>query len=151
VGRIVDALEARGVIVLLSNEMRHLDQPGVKACPRDDWSINDWRINVAQNATSHRAAEIACERELPFIDLRHALDEATNHGLGPDGVHLSAHRLGAGLLTDEGLDCGYNLRNFVTLLALRRVLDVLVEEGVVDAGTSRAPGAEPSRPQAPGG
>jgi hypothetical protein len=149
--RIVDALEERGVIVLISNEMRHLDQPGVKACPRDNWSTNDWRIAVAQNATNHRAAEVACERLLPFVDLRHALDEATNHGLGPDGVHLSAHRLGAGLLTDEGLDCGYNLRNFVTLLALRKLLDVLIEEGVVEPSSLEAPSSGPGRAQAPGG
>jgi hypothetical protein len=131
VERLVEALEARGVIVILSNEMRHLDQPGVVACPGDDASVNDWRIAVAQNATSHRAIEIGCARDLPFVDLRHALDDATHRGLGPDGVHLSAHRRGAGWLTDEGLDCGYNIRNFVTLLAVRRVLEALAEHGVI--------------------
>jgi hypothetical protein len=121
----VATLEDAGVVVILSNEMRHGDQPGVKACPSDDPARNDWRLAVSTNATSARAAEVACREGLPFIDLRHALDAATNHGLGPDGVHLSAHRRGAGLLTREGLDCGYNIRTLVTLRALAQVVDVL--------------------------
>jgi hypothetical protein len=125
--RAVAALESAGVVVILSNEMRHGDQPGVKACPSDDTRKNDWRIAVATTATSARAAEIACREHLPFIDLRSALDSATNHGLGPDGVHLSAHAHGAGLMTPEGLDCGYNIRTLVTLIALARVADVLDE------------------------
>jgi len=119
---LVAALEERGIVVVLSNEMRHGDQPGRKACPSDDPSSNDWRVAVAQNATCARAAEIACRESLPFIDLRHALDASTNFGLGPDAVHLSSHEHGASLFTPEGLDCGYNVRNFVTLLALKRVL-----------------------------
>jgi len=123
--RAVHALEAAGVVVILSNEMRHGDQPGVKACPAEDSKRNDWRIAVATTATSARAAEIACREHLPFIDLRFAIDAATNHGLGPDSVHLSAHHEGAGLLTRAGLDCGYNARTVVTLIALARVADVI--------------------------
>ncbi|MFO0553147.1 MAG: SGNH/GDSL hydrolase family protein [Polyangiaceae bacterium] len=120
----VRALEDQGVVVILSNEMRHGDQPGVKACPSDA-PQNDWRVAVGQNANSARAAEIACREHLPFIDLRHALDAATNFGLGPDAVHLSSFKEGAGVLDDRGLDCGYNIRNFVTLLALRRVVEAV--------------------------
>jgi hypothetical protein len=119
-------LERRGMIVVLSNEMRHGDQPGVPACP-DSGQQSDWRVAVGQNATSARAAEIACREGWAFIDLRHALDGSTNFGLGPDGVHLSSHRQGAGLMTPEGFDCGYNVRNFVTLLALRRLAPILDE------------------------
>ena len=119
---LVAALEERGIVVVLSNEMRHGDQPGRKECPRDDPGSSDWRVAIAQNATSARAAELACRQSLPFIDLRHALDASTNFGLGPDAVHLSSHEHGASLFTPEGLDCGYNVRNFVTLLALKRVL-----------------------------
>ncbi len=125
--RIIEHLEARGMVVILSNEMRHGDQPGRKECPSDDPTASDWRVAVAQNATSARTAEVACREELPLIDLRHALDASTNHGLGPDAVHLSAHRGGAGLLTNDGLDCGYNVRNLATLLALRRVLPIVRE------------------------
>jgi hypothetical protein len=118
----IEALESRGVVAIVSNEMRHGDQPGVKACP-DDAPMNDWRVAVGQNATSARAAEIACRDHLPFIDLRHALDAATNFGLWKDNVHLSTFQRGAGILDEQGLDCGNNIRNLVTLIALRRVVD----------------------------
>ncbi len=121
---IVAKLEERGVVVILSGEMRHGDAPGVKACPRDG-APNDWTIAVNTNATVARAAEIACREALPFIDLRHALDAATNHGLGPDGVHLSSFQQGSGTLDERGLDCGYNIRSFVTLLALKRVVEAV--------------------------
>lgn len=120
--RAVEALESRGVVVILSNEMRHGDQPGVKACP-EDAPANDWRVAVCTNATSARAAEVACREGLPFIDLRHALDAATNYGLGPDGVHLTSFKRGAGVLDEQGLDCGNNIRNYVSLLALKRVVE----------------------------
>jgi hypothetical protein len=121
---IIDRLLAEGVVPLISNEMRHGDQPGVKACPSDG-EPNDWRIAVATNATTARAAEIACRRNLPFIDLRHALDGATGYGLGPDSVHLSTFKQGADVLDASGLDCGNNIRNYVTLLGLARVLRAL--------------------------
>ncbi len=121
---IIDRLLAEGVVPVISNEMRHGDQPGVKACPSDG-EPNDWRIAVATNATTARAAEIACRRNLPFIDLRHALDGATGYGLGPDSVHLSTFKQGADVLDPSGLDCGNNIRNYVTLLGLARVLRAL--------------------------
>ncbi len=131
---VVRDLEKRGVVVILENEMRHGDQPGVKSCPSDDPRVNDWRLAVATNATSARAAEIACRDHLPFVDVRFALDTATNHGLGPDAVHPSVHRRGGGLLTTEGLDCGYNIRSLVTLLELRRVVAVLEEAQIFPTG-----------------
>jgi len=124
--QIVRYFEERGVVVILSGEMRHGDAPGVKACPGDG-KPNDWAIAVATNATVARAAEIACRDHHPFIDLRHALDRATNFGLGPDAVHLSTFQEGAGVLDERGLDCGNNIRNFVTLLALKRVREALLE------------------------
>jgi hypothetical protein len=118
---IVLALEREGIIPILSNEMRHGDQPGVKACPSDGHP-NDWEIAVATNATSARMAELACELEVPLVDLRHALDAASNFGLGGDSVHLSTFGRGAFVLDHQGLDCGNNVRNFVTLLGLARVV-----------------------------
>ncbi|MBL8743865.1 MAG: SGNH/GDSL hydrolase family protein, partial [Myxococcales bacterium] len=123
---IVRFFEERGVVVILSGEMRHGDAPGVKACPSDG-KPSDWAIAVATNATVARMAEIACRDHLPFIDLRHALDRATNYGLGPDAVHMTTYQRGAGVLDERGLDCGNNIRNFVTLLALKRVREALLE------------------------
>ncbi len=123
---IVRFFEERGVVVILSGEMRHGDAPGVKACPSDG-KPNDWAIAVATNATVARMAEIACRERLPFIDLRHALDVATNYGLGPDSVHMTTFQEGAGVLDARGLDCGNNIRNFVTLLALKRVREALLD------------------------
>ena len=122
---IVRFFEERGVVVILSGEMRHGDAPGVKACPSDG-KPNDWAIAVATNATVARMAEIACREQLPFIDLRHALDAATNYGLGPDAVHMTTFQQGGGVLDARGLDCGNNIRNFVTLLALKRVREALL-------------------------
>jgi hypothetical protein len=118
---LVAVLLREGVIPVLSNEMRHGDQPGVKACPADGHP-NDWEIAVATNATSARMAEVACELEVPLVDLRHALDGASNFGLGGDSVHLSTFQRGAFVLDPRGLDCGNNVRNYVTLLGLARVV-----------------------------
>lgn len=122
---VVEALESRGVVAIVSNEMRHGDQPGVRSCP-EEAPMNDWRVAVGQNANAARAAEVSCRAHLPFIDLRHALDAATNFGLYKDNVHLSTFQHGAGVLTEEGLDCGNNIRNLVTLLALKRVVEATV-------------------------
>jgi hypothetical protein len=118
---IVETLLREGVIPILSNEMRHGDQPGVKACPADGHP-NDWEIAVATNATSARMAEVACQLEVPLVDLRHALDGAFNFGLGGDSVHLSTFGRGSFVLDHQGLDCGNNVRNYVTLLGLARVV-----------------------------
>jgi len=127
---LVSDLEARGVVVVIENEMRHGDAPGIKACPTDD-SMNDWRIAVATNAIVRRTSEIACREHLPFVDLRYAVDGATGHGLGPDATHLSADgRRGGVYLDAKGLDCGYTIREAVTLMVLRDIVALLEERGV---------------------
>jgi hypothetical protein len=60
---------------------------------------------------------------LPLIDLRHALDAIYHQGLSADGVHPSVHPRGGAILTDEGLRCGYNVRNYVTLRMLKHIRD----------------------------
>jgi len=131
---LVAALEERGVVVLLENEMRHGDQPGVKACPSDDANSNDWRTAVSTNRIVRRTAEIACREHLPFVDFRWALEGATAFGLGPDAVHPSIKPKGGGGHLDEaGLDCGFNIRSLVTLLGLRNVVNTLVRRGVFPA------------------
>jgi hypothetical protein len=68
-------------------------------------------------------ASIACEKKLPLIDYRWALDPLVAHGLGPDGVHPSLYFKGGGVLDEHGLECGFNVRNFVTLRMLKLVRD----------------------------
>jgi hypothetical protein len=116
-GRVVDAFESRGVVVVLSTLPRHGRQPGVELCG----DVSNWGLVVRTNAVHRAVARVACTRALPLIDLRHALEPLPNRGLGPDGVHLSAHRLGAGKLDEEGLACGFNVRNYVTLRMLARL------------------------------
>ena len=68
-------------------------------------------------------ADLACRRHLPLIDLRWALDPLLDHGVGPDGIHLSVHPSGGGVLDGSGLACGINVQNLVTLRELARVVD----------------------------
>jgi hypothetical protein len=125
--RIVDALEAAGIVPVLHTLARHGHAPGIDACgPRA--AMTNWRIAVQTNALSARVIELACARRLPLIDLRHALDVADNRGLGPDGVHLAAHARGSAQLTAAGLGCGANVRNYITLKALAKLLPLVTRE-----------------------
>jgi hypothetical protein len=138
-GRIVDALEERGVVPLLSTIPRHGREPGRPDCDRSAADLSNWRIAVQVSALSAAVAELACERQLPLVDLRHALDAIPNAGLGPDGVHPIAARSGAGDLRPAALECGMNVRNYVTLRALRELRVVL------DAPSGGPPPAPPAR------
>lgn len=120
--RIVDALEAAGIVPVLNTLARHLHAPGVNDCGS---AMSNWRIAVQTNALSARVVELACERHLPLIDLRHALDAADAHGLGPDGVHLAAFPGGPAKLTARGLRCGANVRNYVTLKMLAALVPLV--------------------------
>jgi len=123
--RLLDELERAGVVPILSTVPRHGHQPGVPDC---GGVATNWHVAVATSAISARIAEIACRRHLPLIDLRHAVDAAENYGLGPDGVHPSWHRRGgAGTLTAAGLQCGYNVRNLLSLMALRQLKELLFD------------------------
>ncbi len=130
---VVAALERRGVVPILSTVARHLDQPGVPNCAEGE-DPSDHRVAVSTTAISDRAARVACREHLPLIDLRHAMDDLLHHGLGPDGVHPHVHPRGGAVLTAEGLSCGYNVRNAVTLMALARVVGALIEDGAIDPG-----------------
>lgn len=67
-------------------------------------------------------------RQIPYIDLFHAIDPLPGNGLAGDGLHLEAYAGGACVLDDEGLEHGYNIRNLVALQALDRTRAVLVDE-----------------------
>lgn len=131
---VIDALEARGIIPVLNTLARHGSAPGFEDCAAGR-ELTNWRIAVQTNALSARVVEIACRRHLPLIDVRDALDTAVNLGLGPDQIHPSGYALGPEILDPRGLRCGYNVRNYVTLLMLRRIRELVFER---DASGNRA-------------
>ena len=110
---LVDDLLGRGTVPLLLGITRRADSPAA-----DLWveSYNAVIRGVAQS------------RQIPFIDLYQAIDPLPDHGLGSDGVHLLAFGDGACVLTEEGLQWGYNMRNLVALEGLDRAMAVLVDD-----------------------
>lgn len=134
---IIDALEARGVIPILNTLARHGSAPGFEDCG-EGRDLSNWRIAVQTNAISARVVEIACRRHLPLIDVRDALDTAVNLGLGPDQIHPSAYAGGSAILDAQSLRCGYNVRNYVTLLMLRRIRE-LVFDAEASGNQTRTP------------
>ena len=72
--------------------------------------------------------------QVPFIDLYLAVDHLDRHGLGGDGLHLNGYGAGPCLLTEEGLQHGYNVRNLIVLEAFDRMRRVLfTQEAGLDA------------------
>jgi hypothetical protein len=138
---IVDALEARGVVPVLTTVPKHMHARGWPDCARATGAASNERFATQATALSAAVADVACRRHLPLIDLRWSLEPLINHGVGPDGVHLSAHRQGGGVLDGSGLQCGYNVRNLVTLRELALVVDAVSTE-VGGAATLR-PGPAP--------
>jgi hypothetical protein len=122
---IVDALEAGGVVAVLTTIPKHMRAYGVPDCARRADARTNERFAVQATALSGAVADLACRRHLPLVDLRWALDPLVAHGVGPDGVHLTVHPAGGGLLDAGGLQCGYNVRNLVTLRELSLVIDAL--------------------------
>ncbi len=72
--------------------------------------------------------------QIPFIDIHKATAELDGYGLAGDGIHLNAYSGGACMLTEAGLEYGYNVRNLIVLEALDRVHRVvgLAEEELDD-------------------
>ncbi|MEM6993823.1 MAG: SGNH/GDSL hydrolase family protein [Myxococcota bacterium] len=88
--------------------------------------------NVEANrwVTTYNAAlrGLAQARQIPFVDLHHAIDPLPGHGLAGDGLHLEAFSGGACVLTEEGLLHGYNVRNLVALELLDRLVAAVVDD-----------------------
>jgi hypothetical protein len=122
-GAIVDALEARGVIPILTTVPKHMREPGWADCAKKEGGGSNERFAIHATILSAEVAAIACRRHLPLVDLRWALDPLLDHGVGTDGVHLSVYPGGSGALDPGGLGCGMNVRNLVTLVELGRVID----------------------------
>lgn len=122
-GNIVDALEARGIVPVLTTIPKHIRERGWPDCSASPTGGSNERFAVQATVLSADVAEMACRRHLPLIDLRWALDPLVYHGVGADGVHLSVHPSGGGVLDAAGLGCGHNAQNLVTLRELARVVD----------------------------
>jgi len=127
-GRIVDRLESEGIVVVLWTIPRRGPQPELENCGASGARTNV-RLMVQTNAISAAAASLACERSLPLVDMRAAFDRLVSRGLFSDGVHPSSFGAGSGQLTEEGLRCGYNVRNYLALRMLREVHVALGPEG----------------------
>jgi hypothetical protein len=63
--------------------------------------------------------------QIPFIDLFEATEDLDGYGLSGDGLHLNGYPGGACLLSAEGLDYGYNVRNLIVLEAFDRARRVV--------------------------
>ncbi|MCA9575348.1 MAG: SGNH/GDSL hydrolase family protein [Polyangiales bacterium] len=115
---LTDQLLDEGIIPMWSSIM-----------PRDDNPTSDLEVPAFNMAV--RA--VAQARQVPFIDLHRELLPLPAHGLGPDDLHPAAFGGGACVLTEEGLQFGYNVRNLLTLQTLDRALRV------VDGGAAPDP------------
>lgn len=98
----------RGIIPVLSTEGENTSNP-VKARQFN-------QITVA----------LAHEKSLPLINLEAALEGLPNHGMDPDGIHLTrpANVELTGFLNADTLKYGYTMRNLITLQAL----DVIIHQ-----------------------
>jgi len=120
---IVDALESRGIVPILTTIPKHMREAGWPDCPYAATSGANERFAANATVLSADVAALACRRHLPLVDLRWALDPLLDHGIGPDGIHLSVHPSGGAVLDATGLQCGYNVRNLATLRELALVVD----------------------------
>lgn len=116
-GELLDTLELRGVVPVVLAIMRRGDDP----------AANRWVpvYNAALRATAQA-------RQIPLIDTYLAIDSLPGHGLGADGLHLEPDPDGACLLTEAGLEHGYNRRNLAQLELLARSDRVLVDGTYLD-------------------
>jgi len=110
--QIVDRVERRGVVTLLSTIPEHHGSDAARAEAR---------------AINGRIRALAAARHLPLIDYHAAMASLPSEGVSDDLVHPSVFvdhgDTRAAVFTAEGLRYGYNVRNLLLLLGLRRVLD----------------------------
>jgi uncharacterized protein YraI len=98
--QVVNATRQAGIVPILSTFPRHISYP--------DRSIQFNQIVV----------QVARDYNLPLINLWRALEPLPNHGIAPDGYHLSGPLTRAGDMTPDNLQTGFPLRNLVTLQSL---------------------------------
>ena len=81
-------------------------------------NLETWDRAVQYNQI---VAQVALDYDIPLMNLWRALERLPNHGLNPDGRHLSLPITTSGDLTGTNLQRGYPMRNLVTLQALDTV------------------------------
>lgn len=110
--QIIDRVERRGVVMLLSTIPEHHGSDAARAEAR---------------AINGRIRALAAARHLPLIDYHAAMASLPSEGISDDRVHPTVFvdngDTRAAVFTPEGLRHGYNVRNLLLLLGLRRVLD----------------------------
>lgn len=119
---LVDATIARGVIPIMSTIPANTGYPAADA-----------RIPTFNRVI--RA--IAQGRGVPLVDLHHELDALPNRGISADGLHPTVSPSGGCVLTSDGLQYGYNVRNLITLEALGRTHAALSGSTPDSAGETR--------------
>jgi hypothetical protein len=101
---IVDITASMGVIPVLSTI--------------PDISIGAPLLEARVLAFNQVIADVASELEVPLWNYWLAMQSLPNRGLSADGVHPSSSPFGAGVLSDVGIQGGYNLRNLTALEVL---------------------------------
>jgi peptidoglycan/LPS O-acetylase OafA/YrhL len=117
---LVDAAIARGVIPVLSTIPANVGYPAADA-----------RIPTFNRVV--RA--IAQGRGVPLVDLHRELAPLPNRGISSDGLHPSVSPSGGCVLTVDGLQYGYNVRNLITVESLARTHAALLGTAA-DAGAT---------------
>lgn len=113
--RVVDSLLEEGVVPILMS------------IPPRTSGVGYERLVGSFNAVVRGLAEA---RQIPFVDYHLEMASLPRQGLGSDGMHPTSQQEDGGgscNLTAAGLQYGYNVRNWVTLVALERVRRILVE------------------------
>jgi hypothetical protein len=117
---LVDKLTARGVVPVLTTAP-HL----LYTAPHSDTQARDY---------SQAVADVAERKRVPLVNLRRALDPLPNFGLASDRVHLNASPNGGGRFTPFDRLFGQNERGFVTIQALTRVRQQVLDYDIATAG-----------------
>jgi lysophospholipase L1-like esterase len=116
---IVQCLASEGVIPILSS-IPSIDLPGDPSLPGRLEQFNQI------------IADVASANEVPFLNLKLALDPLPFNGLGPDLVHLSVSPNGSGASALQDIAYGMNMRNLVSVEALDKVLRVVMQNAPAD-------------------
>jgi hypothetical protein len=108
--RILEIIEGNGTVPVISTIPDRLDRPETMA-----------RVPGFNDAI--RA--LAAARHIPLMDYWRALQPLPRRGVDTDGIHPSAYftsgDFATGVITPAALQFGYNMRNYVALLALDRL------------------------------
>lgn len=106
-GRVVDLIESRAVVTVLST-----------IPPRFDTATASARVAGFNDAVRG----LAGERHLPLLDYWAGLQSLPGQGVSSDGVHPNAlHGSDACIFTTEGLRYGYNLRSLTAIQMFARL------------------------------